>query len=197
MFNFRRRSRRDAGPSGPATPAGAADGPRGTVHRPVEPPGGATPGNGSSGSPSPSAPTNDPSMNAPSIDDGRSMTMEQRIQAFFRQSGGPNNPQIPKLVEKHLLYGKDHGIPGYRETFADAFIDAVVGDPSLLLLYERVQRWRAERQRERRDAVTPVPTATDPQLLRRLERLEQEVTRLRQAVERLGAAAGTDRPRSP
>lgn len=117
------------------------------------------------------------------------MTMEERIQAFFRQSGGPNNPQIPKLVEKHLLYGKDHGIPGYRETFADAFIDAVVGDPSLLLLYERVQRWRAERQRERRDAArAAAPVATDPAVLERLERLEQEVARLRRAVERLGAA---------
>ncbi|GAB6876584.1 hypothetical protein [Thermaerobacter litoralis] len=114
---------------------------------------------------------------------GRRMTMEERIQAFFRQSGGPNNPQIPKLVEKHLLYGKDHGIPGYRETFADAFIDAVVGDPSLLLIYERVQRWRSQRQRERQQATA---TGTDPELLRRLERLEREVARLREAVERLG-----------
>ncbi|EKP95557.1 hypothetical protein [Thermaerobacter subterraneus] len=116
---------------------------------------------------------------------GRRMTMEERIQAFFRQSGGPNNPQIPKLVEKHLLYGKDHGIPGYRETFADAFIDAVVGDPSLLLIYERLQRWRAQRQRERQQA-GGTGGSTDPELLRRLERLEREVTRLREAVERLG-----------
>ncbi|QIA27418.1 hypothetical protein DYI95_007620 [Thermaerobacter sp. PB12/4term] len=116
---------------------------------------------------------------------GRRMTMEERIQAFFRQSGGPNNPQIPKLVEKHLLYGKDHGIPGYRETFADAFIDAVVGDPSLLLIYERLQRWRAQRQRERQQA-GGAGGSTDPELLRRLERLEREVARLREAVERLG-----------
>ncbi|ADU51635.1 hypothetical protein Tmar_1524 [Thermaerobacter marianensis DSM 12885] len=181
MSIFRRRGRPDAGP------ASAADGPRGAADRPVDPGEGAAPGTESYGSPGPSEPPNDPSMNYPSTNNGRPMTMEERIQAFFRQSGGPNNPEIPKLVEKHLLYGKDHGIPGYRETFADAFIDAVVGDPSLLLLYERVQRWRAERQRERRDTATAVAIATDSQLLKRLERLEQEVTRLRQAVERLGA----------
>lgn len=121
----------------------------------------------------------------PSSNDHR-MTMEERIQAFFRQSGGPNNPQIPKLVEKHLLYGKDHGIPGYRETFADAFIDAVVGDPSLLLIYERVQRWRSQRQRERQQAAAAGAGGTDPELLRRLEHLEREVARLRAAIERLG-----------
>lgn len=118
---------------------------------------------------------------------GRAMTMEQRIQYFFRQSGGPNNPRIAELVEKHLLYGKDHGLPGYRETFADAFIDAVINDPSLLLLFERVQRWRSQRQRERERERERLATA--PALLERIERLEREVARLREAVERLLAAS--------
>ena len=195
MALFRRRAR-PAGERTGGAPAGAdpaTERPTGAARHPVA----AAPeagGRASSGSPSPGpvggeGEPSEPSPDAPSATHGRPMTMEERIQAFFRQSGGPNNPQIPKLVEKHLLYGKDHGIPGYRETFADAFIDAVVGDPSLLLLYERVQRWRAERQRERRDAArAAAPVATDPAVLERLERLEQEVARLRRAVERLGAA---------
>jgi hypothetical protein len=71
-----------------------------------------------------------------------SLTMSQRIEAFYRQSGGPNNPDIERLLEKHLLYGKDHGIPGYKETIEDAFIDTVVNDPVLLILFQRFQRFR-------------------------------------------------------
>ncbi|CAM3843354.1 hypothetical protein ALPO108162_08565 [Alicyclobacillus pomorum] len=70
------------------------------------------------------------------------LTMSQRIEAFYRQSGGPNNPDIDRLLEKHLLYGKDHGMPGYKETIEDAFIDTVVNDPALLILFQRFQRLR-------------------------------------------------------
>ena len=104
------------------------------------------------------------------------MTIEQRIAAFYRQSGGPHNDQIPKLLEKHLLYGKDHGMPGYKETFEDGIMDVVLNDPSLLLLYERIQRWRLKRRSEREDA---------SHLKEKIESLEREVARLRETIDRL------------
>ncbi|CAH0347392.1 hypothetical protein [Bacillus sp. CECT 9360] len=57
-------------------------------------------------------------------------TMNERIQAFYAQSGGPNNPQISRIIEKHLLDGKDHGTPGKRETFRDAIRDVFLDDYS-------------------------------------------------------------------
>ena len=33
----------------------------------------------------------------------KKMSMEERIQAFYRQSGGPHNSQISELLEKHLF----------------------------------------------------------------------------------------------
>jgi hypothetical protein len=104
------------------------------------------------------------------------MTMEQRIEAFYRQSGGPHNSQIPKLLEKHLLYGKDHGMPGYKENFEDGIMDVVLNDPSLLLLYERIQRWRLKRKSEYESA---------SHLKEKIESLEREVVRLREAIDRL------------
>lgn len=104
------------------------------------------------------------------------MTMEQRIEAFYRQSGGPNNDRIPELLEKHLLDGKDHGMPGYRETFEDGIMDVVLNDPSLLLLYERIQRWRLKRRSENGDVAS---------LKERIESLEREVARLRETIDRM------------
>jgi hypothetical protein len=104
------------------------------------------------------------------------MTMEERIEAFYRQSGGPHNSRIPKLLERHLLYGKDHGMPGYKETFEDAIIDTLVGDASLLLLFERFQRWRNGRKQKPEEVA---------RLEERIARLEQEVRELRKAIDRL------------
>ncbi|MDA8351907.1 MAG: hypothetical protein M0Z65_01670 [Firmicutes bacterium] len=101
------------------------------------------------------------------------MSMEERIQAFYRQSGGPNNPQIPELLEKHLLYGKDHGMDGYKETFEDAVMDTVLQDPSLLLLYERFQRWRLNRDQERNQS---------QQLEETIKGLEREVRELKEKL---------------
>ncbi|WP_144033123.1 hypothetical protein [Thermus oshimai] len=66
--------------------------------------------------------------------DEEKVSMEERIQAFYRQSGGPLNPQIPKLIEKHLLYGKDHGPPGRKETLMDVFNRWMAEDPSVQFL---------------------------------------------------------------
>ncbi|MDI3328927.1 MAG: hypothetical protein QJR06_10260 [Alicyclobacillaceae bacterium] len=108
------------------------------------------------------------------------MTMEERIEAFYRQSGGPHNPRIQELLQKHLLYGKDHGMPGYKETFEDAIIDVLVNDPSLLLLFERFQRWRSNRKGVSSDVRNDVR-----QLEERLQRLEAEIRELRSSVEQL------------
>lgn len=104
------------------------------------------------------------------------MTMEKRIDAFYRQSGGPQNTRIPKLLERHLLYGKDHGMPGYKETFEDAIIDTLVGDASLLLLFERFQRWRLGQK--------PKPEEV-ARLEERIGRLERELRELRKSIDRL------------
>lgn len=100
------------------------------------------------------------------------ISMEKRIQAFYKQSGGPHNPQIQRILEKHLLYGKDHGMAGYRETYEDAVMDTIINDPSLLLLYERIQRWRLQRQDKSQS----------------LNSLESKINELRREIERLRAA---------
>jgi hypothetical protein len=63
-------------------------------------------------------------------DDEEKQTMNERMRAFYEQSGGPNNPQITGIIEKHLLNGKDHGVPGKRETFKDAVLDVFLDDYS-------------------------------------------------------------------
>ncbi|OYD09636.1 hypothetical protein [Paludifilum halophilum] len=98
------------------------------------------------------------------------MTMEERIQAFYRQSGGPNNSRIPQLMEKHLLYGKDHGMDGHRETFEDAVMDTVIQDPSLLLLFERFQRWRMSRKQDLKN---------NAELEKEIRQLQQEISDLK------------------
>lgn len=100
------------------------------------------------------------------------ISMEKRIQAFYKQSGGPHNPRIQRILEKHLLYGKDHGMAGYRETYEDAVMDTIINDPSLLLLYERIQRWRLQRHDKSQS----------------LNSLESKINELRREIERLRAA---------
>lgn len=58
------------------------------------------------------------------------LTMKQRIDAFYRQSGGPGNPEIARILNEHLLYGKDHGVRGKREDVRDAFTEVFLSDRS-------------------------------------------------------------------
>ena len=111
-------------------------------------------------------------------DEQERLTMQQRIDAFYRQSGGPNNPEIKKILEKHLLYGKDHGMPGYKETIEDAFIDTVVNDPSLLVMLQRFQSWRNGRNKAQ---VQGEPS----KLAEQVRKLEGEVRTLRQEIREL------------
>lgn len=101
------------------------------------------------------------------------MTMEERIQAFYRQSGGPHNSKIHKLLEEHLLNGKDHGMPGHKETFEDAIMHTVMNDPSLLLLFERIQKWRMSRIEKQNSA---------SQLEEKIKRLEEEIKQLTEKI---------------
>ncbi len=58
------------------------------------------------------------------------LTMSQRIDAFYRQSGGPGNPDIARILNEHLIHGKDHGVPGKKEDIQDAFTEVFLGDRS-------------------------------------------------------------------
>lgn len=58
------------------------------------------------------------------------LTMKQRIDAFYRQSGGPGAPEIKRILDEHLLYGKDHGIRGKKEDVRDAFTEVFLSDRS-------------------------------------------------------------------
>ncbi|PTX64705.1 hypothetical protein C8P63_102200 [Melghirimyces profundicolus] len=98
-------------------------------------------------------------------------TMEERIQAFYQQSGGPNNREIARLLEEHLLNGRDHGMTGYKETFEDAVMDTIIQDPSLLLLFERIQRWRLNRNGS---------SSGPAHLEESVQRLEKEIHELKQ-----------------
>lgn len=104
------------------------------------------------------------------------LSLESRIQAFYRQSGGPGNPQIQKILQNHLLYGKDHGRSGYRETLEDAFIDAVNKDHSMLLLFQRLITWRQKRSVQR-------TLSTEWQ--QSLFQVQQEVRQLREQISQL------------
>ena len=63
-------------------------------------------------------------------DDGK-MTMQERINYFYRQSGGPGNPDIDRILEEHLKNGKDHGVPGRKEEPKDAFMEVLLNDHSM------------------------------------------------------------------
>lgn len=84
-------------------------------------------------------------------DEQENLTMRQRIDAFYRQSGGPGNPEIARILDKHLLYGKDHGIPGKKETIKDAFTEVFLSDrstqPIVLGLMKIGQNLRKEWER--------------------------------------------------
>ncbi|MFA8438415.1 hypothetical protein [Pueribacillus sp. YX66] len=63
-------------------------------------------------------------------DEQEQLTMQQRIQAFYRQSGGPGNPEIARIIDEHLKYGKDHGVKGKKENIKDAFTEVFLNDRS-------------------------------------------------------------------
>lgn len=63
-------------------------------------------------------------------DEHEKLTMSQRIDAFYRQSGGPGNPDIARILNEHLIHGKDHGVPGKKEDVRDAFTEVFLGDRS-------------------------------------------------------------------
>lgn len=65
-----------------------------------------------------------------SEEEQENLTMSQRIDAFYRQSGGPNSPEIQRILDEHLKNGKDHGIPGRREELKDAFTEVLINDHS-------------------------------------------------------------------
>ncbi|WP_216828516.1 hypothetical protein [Alkalihalobacterium elongatum] len=80
------------------------------------------------------------------MDGQEKVTMSKRIQAFYDQSGGPNNPNINRIIQNHLLNGKDHGIPGKRETFKDAFLEVFLDDHSTkdLLMWILAQKFELQ-----------------------------------------------------
>lgn len=109
------------------------------------------------------------------------LTMQQRIDAFYRQSGGPNNPDIKKFLDKHLMYGKDHGVPGSKETMENAFLDMVINDDSMLLLFQRLQRFR---QAKAGDAEATRNGGDVVRLREEVTQLRNEIRELRQLLER-------------
>ncbi|QSO49907.1 hypothetical protein JZ786_15920 [Alicyclobacillus mengziensis] len=102
--------------------------------------------------------------------------MQERIDAFYRQSGGPNNPNIKRFLDKHLMYGKDHGMPGRKETLENAFIDMVVGDPSMLILFQRLMRLRQ---------TNPTPEINRDRATEDVIGLKQDIANLRTEVKEL------------
>ncbi|MDI9260376.1 hypothetical protein [Alicyclobacillus sendaiensis] len=106
------------------------------------------------------------------------LTMQKRIEAFYRQSGGPNNPDIPKILEKHLLYGRDHGPKGKRETLEDALRDMIAQDYSNQILFKWFMQWRMERQKQ-----AQADRAELARIRGEIESLKQQVEALRALME--------------
>jgi hypothetical protein len=113
------------------------------------------------------------------------LTLQQRMEAFYRQSGGPNNPDVQRILNHHLLYGKDHGRRGYRQTVEDAFIDTVMSDPTLLLLFQRVQQWRS-RKRQAAQGSSSIPQSVQDEI----RRLQSDVAALREEIASLRSLLG-------
>lgn len=108
---------------------------------------------------------------------GDDQLLQQRIAAFFRQSGGPTSPEIPEFLDRHLRYGKDHGESGHLETIEDVFQQVVENDHSLktmMKLYGRRQGRREQREDEERDRKADLTAA--------VVRLEQHIGELSKAV---------------
>ena len=123
---------------------------------------------------------------------GGTLSMEERIQAFYRQSGGPNNPDIEKILSHHLKYGKDHGTPGVIETVKDAIRAVFLEDKSLKVLYDKYHELKDENERNRIRKIDAfvemgreIRTGIESSSHQRLEQLEAELSRLDQMVSQL------------
>lgn len=106
--------------------------------------------------------------------------LQQRMAAFFRQSGGPTSPAIDEFLEHHLRYGKDHGESGHKETIEDVFQQVVEGDHSLKTMMKIYGRWqgrREQREEEERDRKADLTAA--------IVRLEGHIGELSKAVQLL------------
>ncbi|WP_047154032.1 hypothetical protein [Aneurinibacillus tyrosinisolvens] len=132
------------------------------------------------------------------MEKGKKMTMEERIQAFYKQSGGPGNPDIERILEHHLLYGKDHGMKGKKETVQDALRDALTEDKSTSLIIDwlaekKIERMSRQYQKEERysqmgkEIGQGLREGIEVMYNKRIDDLEVEVTRLRELVLRLTA----------
>ncbi|WDL96289.1 hypothetical protein [Alicyclobacillus sp. ALC3] len=118
------------------------------------------------------------------------LTMQQRIDAFFAQSGGPHNPQIKRVLEDHLLYGKDHGVKGHKETVVDALMQTVAADPFLLFMFQQWNNHRISATVSQRPSHASVHS--DPeQLADQLSALQAEVAELQRLVQSLVAASSS------
>ncbi|PLR96367.1 hypothetical protein [Bacillus sp. T33-2] len=135
------------------------------------------------------------------IDEREKKTMNERIRAFYQQSGGPNNPQISRIIEKHLLDGKDHGAPGKRESFKDAMLEVFLDDYTtkdiiLWLLktkYDISDRWQ-ELVSGRTNQFVAV-AAEEPQPDEsRLNKLEDRLLRLETSIEKIVHYLETNEP---
>lgn len=115
--------------------------------------------------------------------DEEQLTMQKRIEAFYKQSGGPNNPEIPKILERHLLYGKDHGPRGKRETLEDALRDMVAQDYSNQIIFKWLMQARMARNRQ--NQADPAELA---RIRREIENLQKQVAELREMVQSLAAS---------
>lgn len=74
------------------------------------------------------------------MSENENMSMRERINYFYRQSGGPGNPEIDRILEEHLKNGKDHGIPGRKEEPKDAFMEVFMNDHSMRPLAMRAMK---------------------------------------------------------
>ncbi|AXF56874.1 hypothetical protein [Salicibibacter kimchii] len=70
------------------------------------------------------------------------MSMQERIDYFYRQSGGPGNPEIDRILKEHLLNGKDHGVTGRKEELKDAFTEVFLSDHSTRSILMGVMKMR-------------------------------------------------------
>jgi hypothetical protein len=124
----------------------------------------------------------------------KKMTMQERIEYFYQQSGGPNNPRIQKIINNHLLYGKDHGVSGKRETIKDAFQKPLLDDPSTsgLLLwlykikYDLQDRWKEFINKPNpNEGLKEIAAAMKQQEESSIRNIEERLDRLELKIEQL------------
>jgi hypothetical protein len=106
-----------------------------------------------------------------------SLSMNERIQYFYKQSGGPGNPEIKKVLDDHLRYGSDHGPRGHMQTIEDVFRDVVRGDKSLMTIYQLYMRRQAEKEEKEEQRTDDIA-----ELSEKVSRLEGEIHSLRELL---------------